>query len=163
MDKKNNCNELLSIAGALVDFCYGGSGTQRGHVREFAFGITESVIVMRSFYDPDPEDNFDSCMDALASKCLQPGVTKLFAKVCLRGKVYFNQYSPDDGKQSKIITDDSFPNGAFFRVERVGQSDELFSDRKAFREYLGPRIRELLQSESSHPNVFFNAESCDFD
>lgn len=164
MEHDNKFYKPLNIASRLLGFCHGESWELEGHIRSFVFGISESVITMRAFYDLEPDDDFDACMDVLALEIIrQAGGTRLLAKVGLQGRVYYNTYSLKDGKTSTEIIDHSFPNGVFFRVECDGKNDELMTDRMAFKEFLGAEIRGLIQKDSAHPIVFFNGESCDIE
>ena len=87
-----------------------------------------------------------------------------------------NEISTDDiygeiagDEESAVLCARELGKAGLFYIEKYKPQyvcsirDDFLKDRAAFREAVGPYVLALLQKDSSHPNVFFNAESCDFD
>ena len=162
MDKDNKYYSVLLIARILCEFIEGKDHQVDGLVRRFAFGVSESVAAIRAFYDHPDISDLDIRTGALYQTIRKNGGTYLQARFFNAGTKYSWDYTPK-GSSSSETPDSNAPEGVLLRVERARKGDDLLRDRAAFRESVGPHVLALLQKESSHPNVFFNAESCDID
>ena len=163
MDKDNNkFYAALQIARFLCEFIEGEDHQVDGQVRRFAFGVSESVAAVRASYNHPDVSDLDRRIGSLYQTIRKNAGTYLQAKFFNAGTKYSWDFTPK-GSSSSETPDSNAPEGVLLRVERARKGDDLLLDRAAFREAVRPYVLALLQKESSHPNVFFNAESCDFD
>ena len=162
MDKDNKFYQALQIARSLREFIQGEDHQVDGCVRQFKFGVSESIVAVRAFYDQPDISDLAVRTEALYRTIRGTGETYLKVSVFNAGVRYSWDHTPN-GSSSSETPDPHIPEGVLLRVDLEGKGDDFLKDRAAFREAVGPYVLALLQKDSSHPNVFFNAESCDFD
>ena len=162
MEKDNKFYAALQIARSLCEFIRGEDHQADGCVQPLKFGVSESVVAVLACY-PHPDISDLGIRSAALYRTVRGFEgTSLKVSVLNAGTAYSWDYTPE-GFSSAETPGDNAPEGILLRVVRDGKGDDLLRDRAAFREALRPSVMALLRKGSSHPNVFLNAESCDFD